>query len=76
MSFSIIMIIKKIFSVILRLSNNTKYLRPNKDDEFLLIVFFCVKNNQGMTLFRVILWFFVFNHLSVDLVSLMENREC
>ena len=28
MSFSIIMIIKKIFSVILRLSNNTKYLRP------------------------------------------------
>ena len=28
MSFSIIMIIKKIFSVILRLSNNTKYHRP------------------------------------------------
>ena len=43
MSFSIIMIIKKIFSVILRLSNNTKYLRPEDLVMVLSLLFLCGK---------------------------------
>ncbi len=43
MSFSIIMIIKKIFSVILRLSNNTKYLRPGLSKGHF---FFCFERNK------------------------------
>ena len=37
MSFSIIMIIKKIFSVILHLSNNTKYHRPKVSEQDLAV---------------------------------------
>ena len=48
MSFSIIMIIKKIFSVILRLSNNTKYLRPFvSNNERTCLKDMCVHWNMG-----------------------------
>ena len=78
MSFSIIMIIKKIFSVILYLSNNTKYHRPDfmsnqvEYSDFLcllLIIYFIIRIS-----FLIILLKYFWVSLSFYVVILVPKQ--
>ena len=77
MSFSIIMIIKKIFSVILRLSNNTKYLRPRFAYEHVFlwnIVRIRLESDCILLIFheilgKVIMWKILYRRLRWDAIS-------